>query len=355
MVVDLLRSEQYLSLLKNPEKLRHLVTALPPQSWVVIDEVQKLPILLDEVHALIADYKDKYKFALTGSSARKLKRGNANMLAGRAQTHQMYALTVDELGSGVNLEALLKYGSLPEVVTQSQDSDRIEFLQSYVQTYLKEEIQMETKVRDLLGLTRFLDVAAIMNGQQLNLSNIAREVGLARSTVQGHFSILIDTLLGTLVDAYQPRAKVKEVRLPKFYFFDAGIVNALKGTLRSPLDARDSGTLFETLFLNKLRALNSYSRYGGSIYYWRTADGNEVDFILKIGHKIIGFEVKSTTSWKSTYNFGLKTLLDKKTISRGYGIYAGDVILKQDDITILPFRYFSAELEKYLAESSAGN
>lgn len=351
-IFDLLRSEQYLSLLRNPEELRHIVTALPPNSWVVIDEVQKLPNLLDEVHALIADYKDKYKFALTGSSARRLKRGNANMLAGRAQTHQIYPLTVDELGSHADLESLLKFGSLPEVVTLRDDSDRIEFLQSYVQTYLKEEIQIETKVRDLLGFTRFLDVAAIMNGQQLNLSNMSREVGLARSTVQGHFSILIDTLLGTLVDAYQPRAKVKEVSLPKFYFFDAGVVNALKGALRSPLEAMDRGYLFETLFLNELRALNSYSRCGGSIHYWRTADGNEVDFILKIGKEAIGFEVKSTTTWKSTYNFGLRTLLDSKKLSRAYGIYAGNVVLQQENIMILPLKDFSGELKKYLVGSN---
>lgn len=346
-VIDLLRSEQYLSLLKNPEKLRHIVTALPAASWVVVDEIQKLPILLDEIHSLIAEYKNAYFFALTGSSARKLKRGQANMLAGRLQTHHLFPLTVDELkGLSIDVEALLKFGTLPEVITQSKDSHRIEFLESYVQTYLKEEIQVETKVRDLLGFARFLDVAAIMNGQQLNLSNIARDVGLARSTVQGHFSILIDTLLGTLVEAYQPRAKVKEVSLPKFYFFDSGVINALRGTLRSPLESQDRGYLLETLFLNELQAFVSYERLGGKIYYWRTADGNEVDFILKVGNEVFGFEVKSTTSWKTSYNFGLKTLLESGKIKKGFGIYLGEHVLKQEKISIVPFTQFTEVFRK---------
>ncbi len=352
-VVDLLRSDQYLDLVKKPEKLRQIVTALPEGSWVVIDEIQKLPILLDEVHSLIVDYKNLYYFALTGSSARKLKRGQANLLAGRVQTHNLFPLTLDELsGLNIDCETLLKFGSLPEVITHTREMDRIEFLESYVQTYLKEEIQVETKVRDLLGFARFLDVAAIMNGQQLNLSNIARDVGLARSTVQGHFSILIDTLLGTLVDAYQPRAKVKEVSSPKFYFFDTGVVNALKGTLRSPLEAQDRGYLMETLFLNELQAFVSYGRLGGRIYYWRTADGNEVDFILKLGNEVYGFEVKSSSAWRSSYNFGLNTLLESKKIKKGFGIYLGEHVLKYENITVVPLTQFAELFRRELLESS---
>lgn len=344
-VFDLLRSNQYLALLKNPEIIRDEILTLKKESWIVIDEIQKLPILLDEVHSILTDYKDKYKFALTGSSARKLRRSQANLLAGRAQTHHLYTLTLNELDMLFKIEELLHYGTLPEVITTKSKSDKIEFLESYVQTYLREEIQQETKIRDLSGFTRFLDVTAIMNGQQLNLSNIARDVGLARSTIQGHFSILIDTLLGTLIEPYRPRAKVKEVVTPKFYFFDPGIVNALKGNLRTSLEVSDKGYLLETLVLNELMAFNSYRRLGGKIYYWRTADGNEVDFIFKVGKDIIGIEIKSTTKWKRTYNFGLNTLLSEKKINYAYGVYLGNKCLKQDNIEILPIGKFISQLQ----------
>lgn len=347
-VIDLLKSSNYLSLLKNPSLLRDRVLGLKKGAWIVVDEIQKLPILLDEVHSLLTDFKDQYFFALTGSSARKLKRNQANLLAGRAQTHNMYPITIDEMGNNCNIEKLLQFGTLPEVLTLKDSTDKIEFLESYVQTYLKEEIQQETKIRDLLGFTRFLDVAAIVNCQQLNISSIARDVGLARSTIQGHFSILIDTLLGQLIEPYRPRAKVKEVSSPKFYFFDPGIVTTLKGMLRVPLETSERGYQMETLFLNELLALNSYNRLGGKVYYWRTADGNEVDFIFKLGRKVIGFEIKSTNKWKYEYNYGLKTLLDTNKIDIAFGIYLGDSKLQQQKITILPFWDFPNEFRQLL-------
>jgi predicted AAA+ superfamily ATPase len=334
---DLLRSITYLELLKNPNHLREVIEAENPE-WVVIDEVQKIPNILDEVHALIFDFNGMIKFALTGSSARKLKKENANLLAGRALTKNMFPLTLYEIGEKQNIDLQLQFGTLPEVCNSTNNLDAIEYLSSYVQTYLKEEIQQETKVRDLAAFSRFLNIAAIMNGQILNLSNIARESGLARSTVQGHFQILIDTLLGSFVEPYRPKAKVKEVSSPKFYFFDSGIVSTLKGNLNTLLEPQEKGFLLETLFLNELRAVNSYHRLNGEIYFWRTSDGNEVDFIFKRGKEVIGFEIKSAKEWKKDYQFGLETLLREKVITKGFGIYLGDQKLKKNEVTIYPLK-----------------
>ena len=158
--------------------------------------------------------------------------------------------------------------------------------------------------------------------------------------MNGHFSILIDTLLGTLVDAYKPRAKVREVSSPKCYFFDPGIVCTLKGNLRDTLESQERGYLLETLFLKELLAANSYFRFGGEVFYWRTQDGNEVDFILKRGKLVIGFEIKSTKKWKKDYNFGLETLLGEKKLSRAFGIYLGDTKIKSGHVEVFPMQAF---------------
>lgn len=330
---DLLKSSTYLELLKNPALLREIIDEKSPE-WIIIDEIQKLPGILDEVHSIIFDYNGKIKFALTGSSARKLKRENANLLAGRALTRNFFPLTLEELDNQKNIDQLLLFGSLPEISQLISAEEKIDYLSSYVDTYLKEEIQQETRIRDLSSFTRFLCVSAILNGQILNLSNIARDCGLARSTVQGHFSILIDTLLGSLIMPYRPKAKIKEVSSPKFYFFDPGIVNALKGNLTSPLESMEKGFLLETFFLNELKAINSYHRHNGEIYFWRTADGNEVDFIFKKGKKLIGFEIKSSKDWKKDFNYGLETLLAEGVIHKAYGIYLGERALKVGNVEV---------------------
>ena len=169
LYVDLLQNKTYLELLRNPEILSQMIEGINPE-WVIIDEIQRLPILLNEVHALIFKYKNKIKFALTSSSARKLKRHEANMLAGRAVTRHFYTLTSYELGKDFNIDQVLKYGTLPISVNNERIEDKIDFLESYVETYLREEIQQEALVRNLLSFNRFLSVSAIMNAQQLNLS-----------------------------------------------------------------------------------------------------------------------------------------------------------------------------------------
>ncbi|MEK6557515.1 MAG: AAA family ATPase, partial [Candidatus Margulisiibacteriota bacterium] len=247
---DLLDSSIYLGLLRNPSQLRMEIEALPENSWVVIDEVQKLPLLLNEVHKLIADHGSKYLFALSGSSARKLKRLDVNLLAGRVINRNFFPLTGSEMRFRFNVDSLFAFGNLPRVV--SEPTLAVDILEAYVTNYLKEEIQQEALVKDLGSFSRFLEVATLCNAQVVNVANIARDAGVARPTVQRYFDVLSATLIGSFLPAWRPRVKVKEVLHPKFYFFDSGVVRAIQGTLRDCLEKAEKGSLFETMIFHEL-------------------------------------------------------------------------------------------------------
>ena len=336
--IDLLKSGEYLRYKRDPGLLAREVAALEDRNaWVVIDEVQKLPELLDEVHALLFESNHEYRFALSGSSARKLRRSHANMLAGRALSKKMFPLSMLETGADFSLRDALRYGQLPLSVTTAAEGDKIEFLDAYVETYLKEEIQQEALTRNLDSFYRFLTVAALVNGQRLNISNIAREVGVARSTVQGYFSILEDTLLGWYLPAYRNKVKVKEVAHVKFYLFDCGVQRALAGLHRDEPSALETGTLFETFILNEFRALNAWGSHGAQFYYWRTESGTEVDLIWKRGKQAAGFEIKSSTVWQEKFNRGLTTLLQAGDIQQAFGIYRGERKQQAGQVTVLPY------------------
>lgn len=349
LVLDLLNSREFLAYKNNPHLLAEKVLALPRGSKVIIDEIQKIPELLDIVHLIIFKEKKDYQFALTGSSARKLKRSNANMLAGRAINRNFFPLLVDELNSNqkINIEKMLQFGSLPEAITTDDIQEKIDYLSSYVETYLKQEIQQEALTRNLDQFMRFLKVSSITNAQITNWSNVARDTGIARSTVIGYYEILIDTLLGWVLPAYQAKAKIKEVSHPKFYWFDTGVVRVLQNVIQEPLDQTEKGILFETLVCNEVRALNSILGIGAELYYWRTESGNEVDLIIKRGKKVIGIEIKARTTWKESDHYGLKTLLQEKKISTGFGIYMGSASLQvTKNIKVIPLNQLSKELIK---------
>jgi len=336
--IDLLKSGEYLRYKRDPSLLAQEVAALRDgPAWVVVDEIQKLPELLDEVHALLHENRHGPQFALSGSSARKLKRANANMLAGRALPKKMFPLSMLETGTDFRLEDALRYGQLPMSVTSGSEHSRIEFLDAYTETYLREEIQQEAAVRNLDSFYRFLSVAALVNGQILNIANIARDTGVARSTAQSYFSILEDTYLGWYLPAYRKRAKVKEVAHPKFYLFDCGVQRALAGLHRDRPSAMETGTLFETFVLNEFRALNSWGAHGARFFYWRTEAGSEVDLIWKRGPHAAGIEIKSADSWNERYNKGLNTLLHGGAIQRAFGVYRGERRLKVGKVTVLPY------------------
>jgi uncharacterized protein len=341
---NLLLDREQLRLMRDPHVFRQEVEALPRGGWVVVDEIQKLPALLNEIHDLLTAEPRRWKFALTGSSARKLKRADANLLAGRLITRRMFALTAAELDFRVPLDDLLRFGALPLVRSERSHARRVDLLEAYVETYLAQEVRAEALVRSLETFTRFLGVAALANAQVTNLAAIARDAAIARPTVQGHFEVLVDTLIGAWLPAYRPRVKIKEVQHPKFYFFDPGLVRALGRRLREPIDAEERGRLLETLVFNELRAQIAYAGVGGELSYWRTPSGSEVDFVWTRANHATGIEVKSSTRWRASDGRVLKDLSKAGTLQRCVAVYGGDKTLKDGPILVLPFDVLAQRL-----------
>ena len=288
---DLLRTQTFLELSQRPESFRQQVSALPRGAWVVVDEVQRLPALLNEVHAIIAERGRRYRFALSGSSARKLKRTDANLLAGRAINRQFFPLTAAELDSKLNVDRILRFGLLPQIHADLRYA--VDALDAYVINYLREEIQQEALVKRLDSFARFLQVAALMNGQILNVAGIARDAAVARPTVQGYFDTLIDTLIGFRLPAWRRRVKVKEVASPKFYLFDCGVVRAIQNRLNDPPTPDELGFLFETWFVRELRRLRDYAGKPHEFSFWREGP-HEIDVLVTGGRgPILAIECKS--------------------------------------------------------------
>jgi len=335
---DLLRTQTLLSLSRQPESFRQQIEARPEGSWIVADEIQRLPTLLNEVHALISEYGTRYSFALSGSSARKLKRFDVNLLAGRAINRQFFSLTARELDYDCDVDRILRFGLLPQI--QSESDYAVDALEAYVGNYIREEIQQEALVRNLESFARFLEVAALMNGQIVNVAGVARDAAVARPTVQGYFATLADTLIGFWLPAWRKRAKVKEVASPKFYLFDTGVARALAGRLREPLESGERGFLMETWVLHELRAAMAYQNTGGQLHYWRTPSGSEVDFIWTRGLHSVGIEVKSTATWRTEYGSAIKDLIAKGILTSGFGVYTGTVELKDGPLHIWPIQRF---------------
>ncbi|MCC7519943.1 MAG: ATP-binding protein [Verrucomicrobiae bacterium] len=339
---DLLRTQTILGLSRQPESFRQQVEARPRGTWIVVDEIQRLPALLNEVHSLITDHGRAYHFALSGSSARKLKRLDINLLAGRAINRQFFPLTAVELNHRFDLDQVLQTGLLPQI--QAEPAHAVEALDTYVHNYIREEIQQEALVRNLDSFVRFLEVAALMNGQIVNVAGLARDAAVARPTVQGYFATLVDTLIGFWLPAWRRRAKVKEVASPKFYLFDPGVVRALAGRLREPLDGSERGFLLETWVLHELRAAMAFQNLGGQLHYWRTPNGTEVDFIWTRAQRVVGIEVKAAATWRGEYSASLKTLLADKILTSAHGVYTGPVELKDGPVRVWPLHRFLQQL-----------
>lgn len=346
LYLDLLKNDLYLPLLRSPEKLRDMVLGQwDRKSWVVLDEVQRIPSLLNEVHHLIEEHG--VKFALSGSSARKLKKSQANLLAGRAIVKQLLPLTFDEMKQSWDLKTALRFGTLPIVV--GRPNDTIDVLEAYVGTYLKEEIKEEALTRKVDSFSRFLEVAGLANAQVTNLLNVSRDAEVPRATVTTYFEILRDTLIGDFLPAFTPRAKIKEVAHPKFYFFDCGAVRAVQGRLRDEPSPEELGHLLETYVLHELKAHMSYANIGGQILYWRTPNGSEIDFIWKRGNRVVAIEVKASQKWKTTFEGGFKSMADsKQKIHASFGVYLGSQRLKRPFGQVLPLKDFLEQLSRGL-------
>ena len=341
---NLLLDREHLRLMRDPGVFRREIEALPSGSWVVVDEVQKLPALLNEVHDALAFAPKRWRFALTGSSARRLRRGDANLLAGRVISRQLHPLTVAELPAAPPVDDLLRFGGLPLVRTERNLATRIDLLEAYVATYLTQEIRAEALVRSLESFSRFLEVAALANGQVTNVAGLARDSAVARPTVQGYFEVLTDTLLGAWLPAWRPRAKVKEAQHPKFYLFDCGVVRALSHRLREPLDSAERGHLLETWVFHELRAYMAYSGCGGELAYYRTPSGTEVGFIWSRGKHRIGVEVKASQQWRSEHGRALRELRTQKTLTACHAVYLGEAPQQDGPVHVRSLYAFLKEL-----------
>lgn len=267
----------------------------PAHQWIVIDEIQKLPHLLDVVHRQIE--KKRFRFALTGSSARKLKRGSANLLAGRALEKHLFPLTGHELGPAFNLPHVLHWGSLPQTFSLDED-ERGSYLRTYVNTYLKEEVLIEQLVRNIAPFRAFLPLAAQCSGQILSYSKIAKDIGSDPVSVKSYFSILEDTLLGFYLPPFHTSIRKRQRQAPKFYLFDLGVKRALQNRLHVPLESPsiDFGNAFEHWIIQEIYRYNAYYECDWSLSYIHTKDHAEIDLLIdRPGQNRIALEIKATS------------------------------------------------------------
>lgn len=342
--LDLLESELFNDLTAAPQRLENFLPS-HRNGWVIIDEVQRIPELLNEVHRLIE--ARACRFVLTGSSARKLRRGGTNLLAGRALTYAMHPLTAIELGSDFKLETSLAWGQLPSVHVES---DPKAYLESYLETYLREEIQQEGLVRSLGPFARFLEAASFSQASVLNVSSVARDCGVERKVVENYFSILEDLLIATHVPVFAKKAKRRIAAHPKFFFFDAGLYRTLRP--KGPLDRPEQieGHALETLVFQELRAVNDYLRLGYSIHYWRTADGREVDFVLYGEKGIRAFEVKRAAKPSGSDFAGLHAFLKDYPMARAILLYGGSRRQREGPVELVPLHEALPQLPELLGE-----
>ena len=344
--LDLLDSELSRALMSKPENLENYIPS-DYRGWVILDEVQKIPSLLNEVHRLIEG--KKYKFILSGSSARGLRRAGVNLLAGRALTYYFHPLTSEELAGHFSLEKSLKFGHLP-MVYNTQDPKK--FLNSYIQAYLKEEIQQEGLTRNLGDFSRFLETASFSQGEVLNISQVAKEAMLERKTVENYFKILEDLLIAERLPVFNKRAKRKLISHNKFYFFDTGVFRALRPS--GPLDSNEEidGPALETLFLQELRALNDYYDLDFKIYYWRSVAKLEVDFVL-YGPKIFqAIEIKRKSVITDNDLRGLRAFSADYPEAKCYLFCMAKNIEYRGNITIIPIKKAFSNWGKFFDYSS---
>ena len=342
LYLDLLDYTTYSLLFANPNRLENLI-APDYKGWIVIDEVQRIPELLNEVHRLI-EHKG-FKFVLTGSSARSLRKAGTNLLAGRALTYKMHPLIIQEMGNDFDMQEVIKYGLLPSVIGHP---DPKKYLESYVQTYIREEVIQEGLTRNVGAFARFLEVASFSQGQVLNVSEIGRELGLNRLMVSNYFDILEDLLLSSRITTFTQRAKRKVIAHHKFYFFDVGVYRTLRPM--GPLDSQEEaeGAALETLFLQSLSAVNDYYNLGYKIHFWRTQAGEEIDFVIYGSTGFHAFEIKRSSTITTKSLKGLKVFGEDYPEAKLYIIFFGKHKEYYGNITAIPFEQALQELPELI-------
>jgi len=338
--IDLLDSRLYLRLLNSPHDLESIIDVADttssvrrnPDNIVVIDEIQRVPELLNEVHRLIEN--KKLTFLLTGSSARKLRRGKANLLAGRVWEARLFPLTWREIPD-FNLDRYLQYGGLPPVYLSQFCHEELD---AYVNTYLKEEIMAEGLIRKLPPFSRFLKSAALVNGEMINFSNLANDCQVPPSTVTEYIGLIEDTLVGFLLPAWRESKKRKAIRTGKFYFFDPGITHMLAGTQTLDRNSNLYGKSFEQFIAMEIRAYLSYKRKKLKCSYWRSVHGHEVDFL--IGRET-AVEVKASQKITARDFKGLKALEEEK-------VFKNYILVSQDPINTKDKSFYALYWENFL-------
>ena len=344
LYVDLLDPATARDLTSRPERLRELVLGAPRTRVVVLDEVQKAPALLDVVHALIEE-RGQTRFVLTGSSARKLRRGGVNLLGGRALTRHLHPYMAAELGASFRLEEALRVGLLPLVRSARRPED---VLRAYAGLYIREEVQMEGLVRNVGAFGRFLEAMSFSHASLINVSNVARECGVERKVVEGYVDVLEDLLLGYRLPVFTKRARRETSAHPKFYLFDAGVYRSLRP--HGPLDRTSEmdGASLEGLVAEHLRAWVSYSAPSGprstQISFWRTRSGVEVDFVVYGRHEFVALEVKNAARVQGADLRGLRAFMEDYPEARPALLYRGRERLKIDGIWCLPVEEFLRNL-----------
>lgn len=343
LFINLLQSAFYNRLSANPGHLRELI---PPdhEERVIIDEVQRIPALLNEVHELIESRK--LDFVLTGSSARALRRKGVNLLAGRALTYFMHPLTVTEQQEAFDLRNSIQLGHLP---ARFNEDDPAKYLKDYVQTYLREEVMQEGLTRNIGHFSRFLEAASFSQGTIINVSNVAREAQVERPVAENYFSILEDLLLAVRLPVFSRKAKRQLTTHRKFYFFDAGVFRAIRPAGPLDSDAELDGPALETLALQELRAVNDYLGCEYEMYYWRTRTNLEIDFVLYGPRGLLAIEVKRSPQVQFKQTRALREFKKDYPPARCYVFYGGTVPQYIEDITVLPIEYALKNLDRILA------
>ena len=332
---DLLKTDLYRRYLSDPVQFREAVLADRAGRVVIVDEIQKVPALLDEIHWLMEN--SGTRFILSGSSARKILRSGVNLLGGRALRYELYPLVSSEIPD-FDLSRALNNGLLPRHYLS--DSPR-RLLDAYVGNYLRDEIVAESRIRNIEAFSRFLEAAAFSNGEMVNHTNIAADCGVSHNTVREYFQILEDTLIGRFLPSFQKRPKRRVVASPKFYYFDLGVANSLLRR-RIEIGGESMGHAFEHFIFQELHAHSRYTGLGHPIAFWRTSSGIEVDFIL--GDHQVAVEVKSTGNVQPRHLRGLKAFAEEYRVDTSLLVSNEPIERRIGDIQILPWKVFLSRL-----------
>ena len=332
ILFDLLKSDVYRRYLTDPQQFRETILAQTSKNLVIVDEIQKIPELLDEIHWLITNHN--IRFILSGSSPRKIIRSGANLLGGRALRYELYPLIESEIPDFDLLKAL-NNGMLPRHYLADNPKKMID---AYIGNYLKDEIIAEAKIRNINAFNQFLGAAAFSNGEMVNYSNIASDCGVSHNTVKEYFQILEDTLIGRFVPSFQKKPKRRVILSPKFYYFDVGIANNLLKRGKIEMASEAFGNSFEHFIYQELYAHSKYSDKNYPISFWRTTSQMEVDFIL--GDHEVALEIKGTDNVQTRHLKGLKSFSEEYTVKKMIIVSNDPIERKIGDLTVMPWRLF---------------